>query len=114
MNKKVIKIMGVLMLTFALIANLQYAILNYGFKNGSQQLFAQDIATGTGGNGASGLGCYTRSTVDCGNVIYINGGCNFTGTFGNPTMCTGYNCGGTLSSRHCVQAPSGPPPPPAR
>jgi len=43
MKKKAFKIAGIAILTFALIANLQYALFNYGLKDNGRgaQLYAQ-------------------------------------------------------------------------
>src|SRR5690349_7832941 len=52
-TKKIVKIVGISVFTFALVANLQFSLLNYGLKSNtlSADLFAQ---SGTGGGTTTG------------------------------------------------------------
>lgn len=131
MKRKSVKIAGIIILIFTLVANLQYALFNYGLKNANlgQQVFAQssggeDIAvapgsssggnTSTGGssNGGYGstetVGCYQSTTIKCNSSPYIitpgeSKICDFSGKYGPPTSCISTDCYNHWQTRKCVE-----------
>jgi len=101
MKKKILKNVGIGVFLFTLVANLQFAFLDYGLKgNGlGYELFART----TSGGGSNG--CYYTTTIKCYEWFGERQICNFTGTYGSPyecfqTYCLNHDGGDT---RRCVQ-----------
>jgi|GEM_PF-4155909 len=76
MKKKLLKITGVAVVVFALVANVQYALVNYSFGSitPGTQLIAQTSTSGTNGTSSNGTdgtstdgsgGKYTCGLDDC-------------------------------------------------
>ena len=104
MNKKILKIGVIVVFTFALVANLQYALFNYGIKDNraSQQLFAQGAGGTTTGGG--GTGCYRLVFVMCATSTKISSVCGLTGMFGSPFTCIQKDCMDKQTTVSCTQS----------
>jgi hypothetical protein len=120
MRNKLFKLCGITVLIFTLVANLQYALSDYGFgdKNYGLQLMAQTSTSGeivdvaeeststSEGEAPPPAECYIFKLNFCQDLsMYVE--CEFTGRYGSPTTCSPTGCSilETLlkKTRRCVK-----------
>lgn len=101
--KKIMKITGVLVLTFTLVTNLQYALINYGIGGNNLNSVLAETGTGTGTEEPPKK--YDWSWDNCQGTQMCNGkSVSYTGTI--MTCITGYSYSACTSGTQC----SAPPP----
>jgi len=106
MKNRLFKIFGITVIMFTLVANLQYALSDYGLskKNYGSQLMAQNTtsvevideaeeSTSTSeGETPPPAQCYTVNLNFCFDTGVYSTQCTFTGRYGSPTSCFSSYC----------------------